>query len=263
MKISIITASWNSARTIQYTIDSVLRQIKACQPAGVEVEHIIVDGGSKDGSADIIKQNEPRYNGMLKWVSEKDKGIYDAMNKGIRMADGDVVGLLNSDDFFSNDKVLLKVAQAFTNDSTIDALYGDIHFVKDGDLNKCTRYFSSRYFKTGLLRFGFMPAHPSFYCRKSIYDKYGLYDTDLRTSSDFEMIVRLLYKYRIRTKYLNMDFVTMRSGGESTASLASKRKVNRDIALSLKKHGIYSNQMFQGIRYLWRIGEIIYTRLKY
>ena len=263
MKISIITASWNSVRTIQDTIDSVLGQINVCRTAGVEVEHIIVDGGSKDGCVDIIKQNEPRYNGMLKWVSEKDKGIYDAMNKGIRMAEGDVVGLLNSDDFFSNDNVLLRVAQAFADDSALDALYGDIHFVKDDDLGKCTRYFSSRYFKTGLLRFGFMPAHPSFYCRKRVYDKYGLYDISLRTSSDFEMIVRLLYKHRIRAKYLNMDFVTMRAGGESTASLASKRKVNRDIAMSLKKHGIYSNQLFQAIRYLWRIGEIIYTRIKY
>ena len=108
-----------------------------------------------------------------------------------------------------------------------------------------------------------MPAHPSFYCKKSVFDEYGLYDLQYRTSSDFEMMVRLLWKNKIKTKYLNMDFVTMRTGGESTAGLASKKKVNNDISRSLKAHGIYTNQAFQMFRYLWRAFELIYTRIKY
>ena len=114
-----------------------------------------------------------------------------------------------------------------------------------------------------MLRFGFMPAHPSFYVRREVYEKYGLYDLKFRTSSDFEMMVRLLAKERIHTKYISKDFVTMRAGGESTAGLAAKKKVNQDIAGSLRKHGIYSNQVFQSMRYIWRIGELLYTKMKY
>ena len=261
LKISIITVAWNSGKTVRDTIDSVLRQTYH------NVEHVIKDGGSTDDTVDIIGQSEERYaetdGKSLNWVSKPDGGIYDAMNKGIGMATGDVIGILNSDDFYTTDDVLAKVAEAFVNDPEMEAVYGDIHFVKDADLVKCTRYFSSRYFRPCLLRFGFMPAHPSFYCRREVYEKFGLYDLKFRTSSDFEMMVRLLAVNKIRTKYLNMDFVTMRAGGESTAGVSSKRKVNNDISGSLKKHGIYSNQLFQSFRYIWRIGEVLYTKIKY
>ncbi len=263
MKISVITATWNRAATIQDTIDSFLRQMENCAAAGVATEHIVVDGGSQDGTVEIIKSNESRYHGTLKWISEKDNGIYDAINKGIAMASGDIVGILNSDDFYTTDDILLKVAQTFAGNDGVDAVYGDIHFVKSGNLDKCTRYYSSKHFKTQLLRFGFMPAHPSFYCRKKVYDDFGLYDVSLKTSSDFEMMVRLLYKEKINTVYMNCDFVTMRDGGESTANVASKMKVNRDVAVSLKKYGIYSNQLFQCMRYVWRAGEIVYTRIRH
>jgi glycosyltransferase involved in cell wall biosynthesis len=263
MKISIITATWNSGATIQDTIDSVLRQIEVCNPYGIEVEHIIKDGGSADDTINIIKQNEARYHENLRWVSEKDRGIYDAMNKGIELSTGDIIGILNSDDFYTSDDVILTVANIFDSDTTLDAIYGDIHFVNPTNLDKCTRYYSSRYFKPGLLRFGFMPAHQSFYCRRNVYEKYGLYDLQFKTSSDFEMMVRLFSKNKIHSKYINKDFVTMREGGESTAGIESRKKVNRDIANSLKKHGIYSNQFFQMLRYVWRISELMYTKIKY
>lgn len=256
MKTSIITATFNSGRTVRDTLESVLRQ------SFTNYEYIIKDGGSKDNTLEIVKEYAPQFGDRLKIVSAPDKGIYDAMNIGLQMATGDVVGILNSDDFFTSDDALQKIADAFEQND-IDATYGDIHFVKDVNLNKCTRYFSSRYFRPWMLRFGFMPAHPSFYCKKSVFEKYGLYDLQYRTSSDFEMMVRLLWKHKIKTKYINMDFVTMRAGGESTAGLASKRKVNNDIARSLKAHGIYTNQVLQALRYLWRIGELIYTRIKY
>lgn len=257
MKISVITATWNSGKTVRDTLESVKSQ------SYFDVEHIIKDGRSEDDTMEIVKEYFTKMGDKLKVVSELDKGIYDAMNTGIKMATGDLVGILNSDDFYTSNDVLEVVANEFKNDPELDAVYGDIHFVKADNLKKCTRYFSSQYFRPWMLRFGFMPAHPSFYCRKEIFEKYGLYDLQYRTSSDFEMMVRLLWKYNIKAKYVNKDFVTMRTGGESTAGLVSKRKVNTDIARSLKAHGIYTNQALQTLRYVWRIGELIYTKIKY
>lgn len=263
MKISVITATWNSGKTIGDTLRSVLNQ------SFTNVEHIIKDGGSKDDTLEICKSFEQKYytdgdkGRTINILSDKDKGIYDAMNQGIEAATGDVIGILNSDDFYTSDDVLARVAEEFEKNPELEAVYGDIHFVKDENLKKCTRYFSSRYFRPWALRFGFMPAHPSFYVRREVYEKYGLYDLDFRTSSDFEMMVRLFVKEKIRSKYINKDFVTMRAGGESTAGLAAKKKVNQDIAGSLRKHGIYSNQVFQSMRYIWRIGELLYTKTKY
>ena len=257
MRISIITATYNSSTTLCDTIESVLRQTYT------NFEYIIKDGGSKDDTLEICREYEPRFRGRMKIISAPDKGIYDAMNTGIEVATCDVVGILNSDDFYTSNDVLQVITDAFDSDDNLDAVYGDIHFVKDGNMENYTRYFSSRYFKPWMLRFGFMPAHPTFYCRKSVFEKYGLYDLQYRTSSDFDMMVRLFWKNKIRTQYLNMDFVTMRTGGESTAGLASKRRVNNDISRSLKSHGIYTNQAFQAVRYLWRAFELIYTRIKY
>lgn len=263
MKISVITATWNSGKTIGDTLRSVLNQ------SFTNIEHIIKDGGSKDDTLEICKNFEQKYYAdgdkgrTINILSDNDKGIYDAMNQGVKAATGDVIGILNSDDFYTSDDVLARVAEEFANNPELEAVYGDIHFVKDENLKKCTRYFSSRYFRPWALRFGFMPAHPSFYVRREVYEKYGLYDLDFRTSSDFEMMVRLFVKEKIHARYINKDFVTMRAGGESTAGLEAKRKVNRDIAGSLKKHGVYSNQFFQSLRYFWRIGEIVYTKIKY
>ena len=263
MKISVITATWNSGRTIGDTLRSVFNQ------SFTDVEHIIKDGGSKDDTLEICKNFEQKYykdeckGRTINILSDKDKGIYDAMNQGVKAATGDVIGILNSDDFYTSDDVLARVAEEFEKNPQLEAVYGDIHFVKDENLKKCTRYFSSRYFRPWALRFGFMPAHPSFYVRREVYEKYGLYDLDFRTSSDFEMMVRLFVKEKIHAQYINKDFVTMRAGGESTAGLEAKRKVNRDIAGSLKKHGVYSNQFFQSLRYFWRVGEIVYTKIKY
>lgn len=256
MKISIITATFNSGKTVRDTIESVLSQTYP------DIEYLIVDGASKDNTMDIVKEMEPRFKGRLHYISEPDKGIYDAMNKGIKMATGDIVGILNSDDFFTSENVIKKVANAF-EENDVDAIYGDIHFVKDDNLKKCTRYYSSKSFRTWMLRCGFMPAHPSFYCKRKVFEEYGLYDLQYRTSSDFEMMVRLLAKYKIKTKYLPMDFVTMREGGESTAGLASKKKVNVDVSRSLKVHGIYTNQLLQAVRYGWKACELIYTKIKY
>lgn len=171
MKISIITAAWNSGSTLRDTMESVLSQ------SYQDWEHIVVDGGSSDNTMQIIQELEPRYKGRLKWISEPDHGIYDAMNKGIAMATGDVIGILNSDDFFSSQSVLTKVAMTMAKEN-VDAVFGDIHFVNDEDLTKCVRYYSSRFFYRWTMLMGYQPAHPSFYCRKHCYDLYGAFDTD-------------------------------------------------------------------------------------
>lgn len=266
MKISVVTATWNSGKTVKDTIESVLHQTYK------DVEHIIKDGGSKDDTMAIctdylnrVYSSEDALKSTMKTmkiVSEKDGGIYDAMNKGVKMASGDIIGILNSDDFYTSDDVLQKVADEFQKDSSLEAVYGDIHFVKPDNLNKCTRYYSSKSFRPWLLRFGFMPAHPSFYVRREVYEKYGLYDLQFRTSSDFEWMVRLFAKHHIRAKYLPMDFVTMRDGGESTAGMEAKRKVNNDIVSSLRKHGIFTCGAFKYVRYVVKGIELLLTKIK-
>lgn len=271
MKISVITATWNSGKTIEDTIKSVLHQ------RFTNIEHIIKDGGSKDETIDICERykkdfyssadaQEPRVK-TIKILSSSDRGIYDAMNQGIEAATGDIIGILNSDDFFTSDDVLERVAREFEADPSLEAVYGDIHFVAaDANLahpGRCTRYYNSSYFRPWLLRFGFMPAHPSFYVRREVYEKYGLYDLQFHTSSDFEWMVRLFAKHHIRAKYIHKDFVTMRAGGESTAGMEAKRKVNNDIVASLKEHGIFTCDAFRYFRYAWKGIELIYTKIKY
>lgn len=250
MVISIITATYNSANTVRDTFKSVLLQNYT------NYEYIVVDGGSKDGTVDIICEYEQLFCGRMKWVSEPDKGIYDAMNKGIGMATGDVVGLLNSDDFYTSNNILTEVVAAFIN-SSLDAVYGDIHYVNDGNLKKCVRYYSSKPFHRWWMRFGFMPAHPSFYCKRSLYEKYGAFDLSYKVAADFECLLRLIFIHKIKTRYLPLDFVTMRTGGASTSGLASHKRIMHDHQLAFKKNGVYSNVFFELLRYGYKVCEII------
>lgn len=277
MKISVITATWNSAETVQDTIDSVIRQIAICKQHGVEIEHIIKDGGSKDETVDIIKRNEPRYEGRLRWVSEPDKGIYDAMNKGISMASGEVVGILNSDDFYSSDDVLVTVANTFAQHPDIDALYGDVKYVEWDDTTRMLRYYSSRMFRRSWMRMGFMPAHPSFYCKKSTYEKFkldgtkidgfkgdpscGYFNTTYKIASDFENLLRMIFVGKIKTQYIQKVFVTMRTGGASSSGVASHKQINKDHMRAFKENGVYSNYLFISLRYLYKIGEVLLGKL--
>lgn len=254
MVISIITATYNSEKTLHDTFRSVLLQNYT------NYEYIVIDGGSKDGTVDIIRAYEPLFDGRMKWISEPDKGIYDAMNKGIRKATGDVVGLLNSDDFYTSNDILARVASVFNNDG-IDAVYGDIHFVNDSDLKKCVRYYSSKPFHRWWMRFGFMPAHPSFYCKRSVYEKYGAFNLTYKVAADFECLLRLIFIHRIKTKYLPLDFVTMRTGGASTSGMESHKQIMHDHQLAFKKNGVYSNVFFELLRYGYKVCEIIQFKL--
>lgn len=246
--ISIITATYNSAETINDTIKSVL-----CQ-TNKDFEYIIVDGGSTDETIDIVKSYESEFSGRLKWVSEKDKGIYDAMNKGIKMASGDIIGILNSDDYYTSDDILQTIADAFKC-QTVDAIYGDIHFIKDGVPDKCVRYYSSRLFSPFWLRFGFMPAHPSFYCKRDVFDKSGLYRLDYKIGSDYEMMVRLFRKHKISSRYVPKDFVTMRTGGASNSNLQSRLTLIKEDVKACRDNGIYTNELFICLKFLYKIFE--------
>ena len=250
MKISIITATYNSAKTVKDTFESVLRQ------SYNDYEYLIVDGASKDETMTVVKEYESRFEGRLRYISEPDKGLYDAMNKGLKMATGDVVGILNSDDFYTSDDALQTIADAF-NANDIDATYGDIHFVNDDDLTKMVRYYSSSVFKRSYMRFGLMPAHPSFYCKKSVYEKYGYFDTSYRVAADFENLLRLIFINNIKTLYIPKDFVTMRTGGASTAGFGSRRQIMRDHLRAMKQNGVYSNMFLLSLRYFYKIYELI------
>lgn len=247
MKVSIITATYNSAKTLGDAIKSVLDQTFS------DIEYIVVDGASSDGTQDVVRQYEPQFAGRLKWISEKDKGIYDAMNKGIRMATGDVIGILNSDDYFTSNDVVQRIVDAF--DDRTDAVYGDIHFIHDGQPDKCVRYYSSKHFRPRWLRFGFMPAHPSFYCRRKVFDEAGLYKTDYAIGSDFEMMVRLFMKHHIKARYLNMDFVTMRIGGASTRNVKSRMQLIKEDVRGCRENGIYTNALMISMKFLYKIFE--------
>ena len=246
--ISIITATFNSAKTLKDTIQSVLRQTNK------DFEYLIIDGGSTDETIDIVKSYESEFSGRLKWVSEKDQGIYDAMNRGIQMASGDVVGILNSDDYFTSDDILQTVDNAFKSHE-IDAIYGDIHFIRDGNPQKCIRYYSSRMFTPFWLRFGFMPAHPSFYCKREVFEKAGLYSLDYKIGADYEMMVRLFKKYRIMSQYINKDFVTMRTGGASNNNVRSRITLINEDVKACKENGVYTNCLFVMIKYLYKVFE--------
>lgn len=252
MIISVIVATFNSASTIGSTLESLLSQTFE------NIECVIVDGGSKDNTVGIVREYEGRFGGRLKWISEPDRGLYDAMNKGIAMATGDVVGILNSDDFYTSDDVLERVAREIEG---VDAVYGDIHFVDPYDLTKCVRYYSSRSFRRWQMRLGFMPAHPSFYCRRHVYQTLGAFDLQFKVAADFEQLLRLIYVNRISTKYIPMDFVTMRTGGASTSGLQSHKAILRDHLRAYRKHGIRANLATESIRYTYRIMQAILYKL--
>ncbi len=245
MKISVVTVTYNSVNTIEDTIVSVLNQ------SYDNLEYVIVDGKSTDGTLGLIKRYEALFGGRMKWVSEHDNGIYDAMNKGLQMASGDVVGILNSDDYFTDSDVVKTVAENMT-DATIDGVYADVHFVREGQPERCIRYYSSARFQPRWLRFGFMPAHPSFYVRKSIYEQAGYYKTDYKIGSDYEMMVRLFIRHKLKARYISKDFVTMRTGGVSTNGIKSKLTLINDDVRACKENGYATNRLLISMKFFYK-----------
>lgn len=254
MKVSIITVAYNSGETLADAIESVLGQTYP------DIEHWIIDGGSADDTLEIIRKYEPKAQGRLHWISEKDRGIYDAMNKGIARCTGDVIGVLNSDDFFTSKDVIAKMVAAFEQEPDTDIVYGDIHFVKKEDLQKCVRYYSGRIFTPALIRFGYIAPHTSFYIRREVFEKYGVYDPSYQISADFELIARFCHIHRLKRKYLHLDFVTMRMGGASTRNLHARMLGTMEDLRACKKIGIYSNKAFIFCKYIIKIASTVLIR---
>ena len=246
MKISLITVVYNRAATIERTILSVLDQSYA------DIEYIVVDGASTDGTLDLIRKYENRISRI---ISEKDKGVYDAINKGIQIATGTVIGILHADDRFAHKDVLSQIAETFHNNPATDCLFGDVGFVKPEQPDKVVRYFSSSIFKLNRFKLGIMPAHPTFYCHKKYFDQYGDYRTDFEITSDFDLLLRFLYKHQLRYLYLPQIMVLMNLGGKSTSGLNSTIKINKENRKVLREHGIKSSYIHLYSRYLIKIKE--------
>lgn len=208
MKISIITVVRNNAATVRGCVESVLSQT-------YPVEYIVIDGCSADGTLDIIKKYGAK---ISKVVSEPDKGIYDAMNKGIKVVTGDIIGMLNSDDVYASDIVIERVADCFSK-KKVDSCYGDLVYVNKNNSDKIIRYWKAGEYKEGLLKRGWMPPHPTFFAKKEIYDKYGYFNPAFKIAADYELMLRFLGRYKISTYYIPGVFIKMRVGGASNKSL--------------------------------------------
>lgn len=244
IKVSIITVTYNSALTVRDTIESVLSQNYR------HIEYIVIDGNSTDSTMDIVNEYRDRIDVI---VSEPDRGLYDAMNKGIARATGDVVGILNSDDFFSGNNIISTIVGEFNDE--VDAVYGDVVFISPAKHNKEIRYFSSKIFKPSRIAMGLSPAHPSFYVRKEFYEKYGSYSLSYKIAADFDLFVRF-FSAPIRCRYIRKPLVTMRVGGISTRGIRSKYILNKEILSICKKYGIRTNMFIILSRYFFKILEI-------
>lgn len=246
MLISIITPTYNSASTLADTLKSVASQDYK------DIEHIIVDGLSKDKTLEIAKS----FPHVSKIISEKDRGIFDAMNKGIRHSTGEVIGILNSDDFFANSAVLSRIAEEISKEG-IDAVYGDVYFVSPADTTKVVRNYSAKNFKTWKFAFGYTPPHPTFYAKKKLYDQYGLFNPDYKYAADYELMMRFMYKQKISTKYIDAVLAMMRTGGASNKNFLVKYGLNQEVVQACKANGVYTNMFILFAKYLLKINEFI------
>lgn len=232
MKISILTVCFNSAVTIRDTIESVLAQTYP------NIEYIIVDGASTDNTLAIIGEYQ---NSIARIISEPDQGLYDAMNKGIQAASGNIIGILNSDDIYENTNVISDIAAHFAAHPHSDLIFGDVVFVKPDQLDTVTRHYDAQHFKAWKLRFGWMPPHPATFIRKTAYQQIGLYSLDYKISADYEMFVRMLLVKRLTYTRINKVLVRMRAGGISSSGIRSNIRLNAEIVKACRTNGVYTN----------------------
>ena len=235
MKVSIITVCLNSEKTIRDTIASVLSQDFP------NIEYIIIDGGSKDKTLSIVHEYEDR---IEKIINEPDEGLYDAMNKGINIASGEVIGILNSDDFFENDNIINVVVNAFEKNPTVDLVFGDLVYVRPDNLNQIVRYYSSLNFRSWKPRFGWIPPHPSTFMKRSVYEKFGVYNVSFKIAADYEFFVRVLQVHKLSFYQIPKVLVRMRVGGVSTSGFKSSYRLTQEIVKACKLNGIYTNLFF-------------------
>ena len=246
MKISVITVCYNSENTIEKTIKSVLDQKLK------DIEYIIIDGNSKDRTIDIVNKYKSK---IFKIISAEDKGIYDAINKGIHVASGDIISILHSDDVYYNNDVLLNVMELFKKENKVDCVIGNTMMVKD---NKILRKYSSKSFKNWMMYFGISPPHPSTFLKKKVYDKFGLYKLNYNIAGDFEFFLRIFYINNVNFKQVDSPYVKMQYGGKSTNSLKSNLISSKEIVKSFKENNLYNNYFFILLRIPIKLLQFIF-----
>lgn len=243
MKISVITVCFNSEITIERTIKSVIDQDY------YSFEYIIIDGASTDKTLEICNKYKDKITHL---VSEKDDGIYDAMNKGISLASGDVIAILNSDDYFIDNQCLKKIENSFTDD--VDIVFGNV-FIFSEKNKKIKRKYKASIYKPCLSIFGIQPPHPASFIKKSVYKKFGVYDKNYRIAGDFDLLTRLTAKEKVKYKIINDDFIMMSDGGISNTDLKTRNRTTQEIKNSLKRNGLISNKLFINLRYLIKLKQ--------
>ena len=248
MKVSIITVCFNSEKTIKDTIDSVMSQNYD------NIEHIIVDGLSMDSTIKILSEYEGN---ITKLISEPDMGIYDAMNKGIELATGSIVGILNSDDFFESPTVISDVVNKFKSNTELSLVFGDVIIVKPSDINKVIRLYTSNNFQAWKLRFGWMPPHPASFFKKTAYELIGKYSLEYKIAADYELYIRMLVINKLKYAHLDKVLVRMRTGGVSTKGIKSSILLNYEIVKACKHNGIYTNLFFVLIKTPFKLLELL------
>ena len=254
LKVSVITVCYNSAAHIEWTIRSVLGQTYP------NMEYIIVDGGSGDGTIKIIQKYEPLFDGNLTWISEPDEGIYDAMNKGIGLAGGDIIALINSDDFYCCPAAIEKMAAVFNNSSDIEGCYCDVAYVARDDPAAIKRLWiepGGGFFSR--LEYGWLPCHPALFLKKRVYDRYGVFDTSYRIAADSELMYRLIGKHGIKTAHRPEVLIKMRVAGISNSSARAILRANRECFRAMKENRIFPYLVF--LKPLRKVGQLI--RAKY
>lgn len=245
LKVSVITVCYNSAETIEATIRSVVSQDYN------NIEYIIVDGKSSDNTSHILE----KYKGQVsKIISEKDEGIYFAINKGIAAATGDIIAILHADDFYASNQVIYSVVKIF-NDKQTDTVYGDLQYVDRYETLKVTRHWKAGEYIPGLFLKGWMPPHPAFFVRKTCYEKYGVYNTQLKSAADYELMLRLLHKHSCSTTYIPEVLVKMRVGGKSNRTLLNRIKANREDKKAWLMNGLKPGMFTFILKPLSKIGQ--------
>ncbi|MDA3790732.1 MAG: glycosyltransferase family 2 protein [Desulfobacula sp.] len=247
MKVSIITVTFNCYKSIQDTITSVVNQDYPF------IEHIIIDGASTDGTQDIIEQNRSK---LRHFISEPDNGIYYAMNKGLNLASGSIVGILNGDDIFYDNGCISAVVEEFEK-KKVEAVYGNLVYVASKNLNTIVRYYNSEGFTPKMFAYGHMPAHPAFFVNRDCYEKYGLFKEDYVIASDFELLLRFLGTYKISYSCLAKVLVKMRTGGVSTRDFKSNWILNKEIVRACRENNVNTNMIKVFSKYIFKVFQLV------
>ena len=243
MKVSIITVVYNNQLTTAHAIESVLSQDYP------DIEYIVIDGKSTDGTIEVIKRYKER---ISLFISEPDQGMYDAMNKGLELATGDIIGILNSDDFYENKQVISQIAREFQT-KNVDLVFGDLVYVNPDNLTKIVRYYSSAKSHPNKFAWGWMPAHPTCFLKRQVYQKYGNFKTDYQIASDYEFLTRVMARYKITYSYLPQVIVRMRTGGISNKNIVSNWILNKEIVRACAENNIQTNMLKVVSKYFTKI----------